>query len=249
MWRNTRIELIKLVPENTYFASPLLPQRRAPHFCSPSWAPFKGYWKSATVAARDLILVEAEREPVPTTSASGLCPWSRWEAAAQRVTCPRTHNCCRWGQDGTPGSCKVRPVLFPLARLQPPWEAGSTLGFHCWDSSKASCRPQGAPTTSGISLVNRLETVAWGAPRSPNWSISVIKSLFCPLRMWCWPEVSLWDQVPPKVSSPAELMSNLSVQNLSRPFCPQSCAHWTLINQSQLMSVAVVRSVVTNVVN
>ena len=41
-------------------SAPPPPQHRGPHFCSPPWAPFRGWWKSAAAAARDLILVEVD---------------------------------------------------------------------------------------------------------------------------------------------------------------------------------------------
>ena len=42
---------------------PVLPvflERIVPHFCSPPISPFRGCWKSANVAAHDLILVEID---------------------------------------------------------------------------------------------------------------------------------------------------------------------------------------------
>ena len=39
---------------------PFSPEHRVPHSCSPPWAPFRGCWRSATVAVHDLICVEVD---------------------------------------------------------------------------------------------------------------------------------------------------------------------------------------------
>ena len=37
---------------------PVFPEHRVPHFCSPPWIPFRGWWKSSAAAAHYLILTE-----------------------------------------------------------------------------------------------------------------------------------------------------------------------------------------------
>ena len=56
----------------------------------------------------------------------------------------------------------------------------------------------------------------------------------------------LWNQVPLKLSSLTKFITTLypKLYSLSCPLWPQSCANWTLINQSPMTKVAVVDNIV-----
>ena len=84
-------------------------------------------------------------------------------------------------------------------------------GFPQLGQRQSLLQTPGTPATSGVSLMNRFEAVAWGHPGAPT-SVSVSESLPCPLKTRCWPEVSPRDQIPPKAGSSAKLLGRLSVQ-------------------------------------
>ena len=56
---------------------PSCPEHKVPHFGSPPWTPFRRCWKSAPIAARDLILVEAD----------GKCQFvaGKWQTHGQEI--------------------------------------------------------------------------------------------------------------------------------------------------------------------